>query len=120
MNNILTRAEAVEEHLGDPWKREPFQSPALANVDKLSVNRPQDHMSIQELARVGTKMGLDQVVRWKPRNVSTVTAVYAPQRGLWLISFSRSLKICKLPVSISSSPPQSSQSWVPYPSRMEP
>lgn len=77
MNGILTRAGAVEQHLGDPWKREPFQSPALANVDKLSVNRPQNHMSIQDLARVGSKTGLEQVLRWKPRNVSTVTAAYA-------------------------------------------
>lgn len=118
MNGILTRAGAVEEHLGDPWKREPFQSPALANVDKLSVTRPQNHMSIQDLARVGSKTGLEQVLRWKPRNVSTVTAAYAPYHGLELISCSRSLKICKPPVSMLFSPPRSLQSSVPCPSRM--
>lgn len=73
MNAIMTRTGTVEDHLGDPWKRDHFQSPALANVDKLSVNRPQNFMSLQELAKVGQKTGLDEVMRWKPRNVSITT-----------------------------------------------
>lgn len=66
----MARTSAVESHLGDPWMRDHFQSPALANVDKLSVNRPQNFMSVQDLAAVGNKTGLGEVMRWKPRNVS--------------------------------------------------
>lgn len=80
MNAIMVRMRTVEPHLGDPWKRDHFQSPALANVDKLSVNRPQDFMSVQDLARVGQKIGLDEVMRWKPRNVS-ISHVH--HGGLW-------------------------------------
>lgn len=71
MNAIMARPVAVDDHLDDPWKREPFKSPALANVDKLSVHRPQHFMSIHDLAKVGLKTQLDEVMRWKPRNVST-------------------------------------------------
>ncbi|PSR79522.1 ribonuclease-III-like-domain-containing protein, partial [Coniella lustricola] len=67
MNAIMTRPMTVQPHLGDPWKREHFKSPALQNVDKLSVDRPQDLMSVESLARVGLKTQLDQVMRWKPR-----------------------------------------------------
>lgn len=71
MNAIMTRPMTIEPHLGDPWKRDHFVSPALQNIDKLSVDRPQDLMSVDALARVGMKTQLDQVMRWKPRIVST-------------------------------------------------
>lgn len=70
MNGIMTQPTEVEAFLDDPWKREHFSSPALANVDKLSKQRPQDYMSMQGLGRVGIKTQLDQVMRWKPKNVS--------------------------------------------------
>ncbi|KAF3771312.1 hypothetical protein M406DRAFT_18979, partial [Cryphonectria parasitica EP155] len=57
----------ARKYLDDPWRRDHFESPALRNVDKLSVNRPTDFMSVDELARVGIKTQLDKVMRWKPR-----------------------------------------------------
>ncbi|CAN8096220.1 unnamed protein product [Discula destructiva] len=67
MNGIMTAPIHVERILDDRWKRQPFRSPALANVDKLSKQRPADYMSIHSLAQVGIKTQLDQVMRWKPR-----------------------------------------------------
>lgn len=72
MNAIMSRPGAVESHLGDPWKREHFESPALANVDKLSIDRPQEFMSVSDLAQVGLRTQLNDVMRWKPRNVSCI------------------------------------------------
>lgn len=71
----MARPAMVDEHLDDPWKREHFKSPALGNVDKLSVQRPQEFMSIHDLAKVGLKTQLDEVMRWKPRNVSPAAAL---------------------------------------------
>lgn len=70
MNGIMTQPTKVDAFFNDPWRREHFRSPALANVDKLSIQRPQDYMSIEGLGKVGIKTQLDQVMRWKPKNVS--------------------------------------------------
>lgn len=70
VNEILTSSHISENQLADPWKRKPFESPALQNVDKLSMTRPQDIMSIENLAAVAINAKLNEVVRWKPRNVS--------------------------------------------------
>lgn len=70
MNEIMTSAHISENQLADPWKRKHFQSPALQNVDKLSMTRPQDIMSVSNLAAVAINNRLTEVVRWKPRNVS--------------------------------------------------
>ncbi|KAK7740922.1 hypothetical protein SLS53_004985 [Cytospora paraplurivora] len=68
VNEILTSSHISENQLADPWKRKPFESPALQNVDKLSMTRPQDIMSIENLAAVAINAKLNEVVRWKPRN----------------------------------------------------
>lgn len=78
MNGIMTQPKEVEPFFEDPWHREHFKSPALANVDKLSKQRPQDYMSLQELAKVGLKTQLDQVMRWKPRMVSPASPCQTP------------------------------------------
>lgn len=74
MGGIMTQPNEVHSFYDDPWKREHFRSPALANVDKLSKQRPQDYISLESLAKVGLKMQLDEVMRWKPRNVSCAFA----------------------------------------------
>lgn len=53
----------------DPFGREPFQHPALANIDKLSMRQPRDVVSKSKLARLAMDVGLPEVVRWKPRMV---------------------------------------------------
>lgn len=70
MNHIMTRPVEFDEHIGDPWMRQPYQTPATQNVDKLSVFRPQDFCSVQRMAQIGLRHRLDDVLRWKPRNVS--------------------------------------------------
>lgn len=81
MNAIMTKQGAVEKHLDDPWRRDHFESPALQNVDKLSTSRPQDFMSVEDLAKVGMRAQLDKVMRWKPRKVSPLPPMLRP--GGW-------------------------------------
>lgn len=66
----MARQVQVEEKLGDPWLRQHHTSPAVDNVDKLSMLRPQDFCSVPRLAEIGLRHRLDEVIRWKPRNVS--------------------------------------------------
>ncbi|KAG6355975.1 hypothetical protein INS49_015360 [Diaporthe citri] len=68
MNEIMTSPRVADEYLGDPWKRKHYESPALQNVDKLSMTRPQDMVSVSGLASVGLNNRLNEVMRWKPRN----------------------------------------------------
>ncbi|KAL2262649.1 hypothetical protein VTK26DRAFT_574 [Humicola hyalothermophila] len=51
----------------DPFGREPFRHPALANLDKLNVTQPQDLVSKEKLAKLAIDVGLLEVIRWKPR-----------------------------------------------------
>lgn len=77
MNEIMTSSHiSREQQLADPWNRKHFESPALQNVDKLSTTRPQDIMSVSDLAAVAISSKLNEVVRWKPRNVSTTILPY--------------------------------------------
>lgn len=59
----------VEPHYKDPWKREAFRSPALENVDKLSITRPGEYLPVSAIARVGLSERVDQIMRWKPKDV---------------------------------------------------
>lgn len=79
MNEIMTSSHISEDQqLADPWNRKHFESPALQNVDKLSTTRPQDIMSVKNLADVAINARLNEVVRWKPRNVSTANTLAPP------------------------------------------
>lgn len=73
MNEIMTSSHISEnQQLADPWNRKHFESPALQNVDKLSTTRPQDIMSVSNLAAFAINVRLNEVVRWKPRNPDNV------------------------------------------------
>lgn len=52
--------------------RQPFQHPALADVDKLHDQQPKDVIPIKKLAKLGFDVGLSEVMRWKPRMVSLI------------------------------------------------
>lgn len=80
MNEIMTSPRVADDYLGDPWKRKHYDSPALQNVDKLSMTRPQDIISLSGLASVGLNNRLNEVMRWKPRNVSWSLCRHAPRR----------------------------------------
>lgn len=51
----------------DGFNREPFQHPALANVDKLTARQPQVLIHKNKLGKLATDVGLPEVIRWKPR-----------------------------------------------------
>jgi hypothetical protein len=68
--SILVNPLTAEAPIEDPHGREPFQHPALANVDKLNSRQPQDIIQKEKLARLAVDVGLSEVIRWKPRLVS--------------------------------------------------
>lgn len=78
MNEIMTSPRVADEYLDDPWRRKHYESPALQNVDKLSMTRPQDIVSLSGLASVGLNNKLNDVMRWKPKNVSWSLHRHAP------------------------------------------
>ncbi|KAK3984430.1 ribonuclease-III-like-domain-containing protein [Cladorrhinum sp. PSN332] len=47
--------------------REPFEHPALANVDKLITKQPMTVVTKEKLAKLAIDVGLAEVTRWKPR-----------------------------------------------------
>ncbi|KAK3373108.1 ribonuclease-III-like-domain-containing protein [Lasiosphaeria ovina] len=51
----------------DPHDREPFQHPALQNIDKLIDTPPQSVIYKQKMANLAKDIGLLEVIRWKPR-----------------------------------------------------
>ncbi|KXX75563.1 Ribonuclease 3 [Madurella mycetomatis] len=61
------QAGQAEQTIEDPFGREPFQHPALANVDKLNTRLPQDIAQKEKLAKLAIDIGLPEVIRWKPR-----------------------------------------------------
>jgi large subunit ribosomal protein L15 len=58
----------------DEFGREPFQHPALANVDKLQARQPRDIVSKEKLAKLALDVGMLEVVRWKPKMVCQLAA----------------------------------------------
>ncbi|KAL2019165.1 hypothetical protein VTK56DRAFT_10037 [Thermocarpiscus australiensis] len=64
---LVTPASAPQSSPEDPFGRQSFQHPALANVDKLNTRQPQDIVSKEKLAKLAIDVGLPEVVRWKPR-----------------------------------------------------
>ncbi|KAK0638513.1 ribonuclease-III-like-domain-containing protein [Cercophora newfieldiana] len=85
---LVTPAESLPPvHITDKFGRQPFQHPALANVDKLNAKQPQDIVHKDKLTKLAREVGLSQVIRWKPRlpenlegsglTVVLNTAVYA-------------------------------------------
>jgi large subunit ribosomal protein L15 len=66
---LVAPTPALDSPAQDPFGREPFQHPALANVDKLSARQPRHIASQDRLANLAIDVGLPEVVRWKPRMV---------------------------------------------------
>ncbi|KAL2754762.1 hypothetical protein ACRALDRAFT_2107447 [Sodiomyces alcalophilus JCM 7366] len=51
----------------DAHGREPFEHPALAKLDNFNVQHPSDVLSREKVERLALDVGLDKVLRWKPR-----------------------------------------------------
>lgn len=56
--------------VADEHGRTPFQHPSLAGLDNFNAERPQNVVDVEKLARFAVDIGLDKVLRWKPRLVS--------------------------------------------------
>jgi large subunit ribosomal protein L15 len=56
--------------VSDAYDRTPFQHPSLASLDNLNAVLPQNLVDVEKVARYARAIGLDQVLRWKPRLVS--------------------------------------------------
>ncbi|KAK4130362.1 hypothetical protein BT67DRAFT_445726 [Trichocladium antarcticum] len=64
---VMPALGAQDSPIQDPFNREPFQHPALANADKLSSRQPQDMVQKDKMAKLAIDVGLAEVIRWKPR-----------------------------------------------------
>ncbi|KAK4678884.1 hypothetical protein QC764_0029050 [Podospora pseudoanserina] len=72
MRSILANplpGDAAQEAItfSDEHGREPFQHPALANVDKLYARQPWDVVSMEKIAKLAFDVGLGEITRWKPK-----------------------------------------------------
>lgn len=54
----------------DEYGREPFQHPALAQVDNLNVEMPVKVVNKEKIEQLAFDAGIDKVLRWKPAKVS--------------------------------------------------
>ncbi|KAL2265932.1 hypothetical protein VTJ83DRAFT_5284 [Remersonia thermophila] len=64
---MISPAPARDPPSPDEFGREPFQHPALVNIDKLQTRQPQDIVSKEKLTKLAIEVGLPEVVRWKPK-----------------------------------------------------
>jgi hypothetical protein len=53
----------------DAHGREAFQHPALSRLNNFNAKLPQDIVTREKIERLAIDVGLDKVVRWKPRLV---------------------------------------------------
>ncbi len=67
MRSIMLGPTPTESPTPDPHGREPFQHPALANVDKLSLRPPQEVFSVEKISKLASHLGTFQIMRWHPR-----------------------------------------------------
>jgi large subunit ribosomal protein L15 len=77
---LVSPATAAEHPIEDPFGREPFQHPALANIDKLNIRQPQDIAQKEKLAKLAIDIGLPEVIRWKPRLVCVLSSPYSEHK----------------------------------------
>ncbi|KAK4195031.1 hypothetical protein QBC40DRAFT_289720 [Triangularia verruculosa] len=67
--NPLPEEGENQVSFSDEHDREPFEHPALANVDKLYARQPRDVVSKEKIANLAVEVGLAEITRWKPRMV---------------------------------------------------
>lgn len=70
--SILSGAPAAESAVTDEHGRVPFKNPALARLDNFNSTMPQDIATRDKFERLALDVGLDKVMRWKPRLVSAM------------------------------------------------
>ncbi|KAF4429896.1 hypothetical protein CFRS1_v011957 [Colletotrichum fructicola] len=68
-NDRLAYVVAAEKEgaiVPDEYGREPFQHPALAQVDNLNVEMPVKVVNKEKIEQLAFDAGIDKVLRWKP------------------------------------------------------
>ncbi|KAH7368639.1 RNase III domain-containing protein [Plectosphaerella cucumerina] len=65
--SILAGAQVEAAVVPDSHGREAFQHPALSRLDNFNAKLPQDIVTREKIERLAIDVGLDKVVRWKPR-----------------------------------------------------
>ncbi|KAI0205175.1 RNase III domain-containing protein [Astrocystis sublimbata] len=86
---IITSPSLKHKLPADPYAdlRQPFEDPALQNIDNLTKFQPNDIFTHDKVTRLALETGLTEVMRWKPRmpenirssgyNVIMASGVYA-------------------------------------------
>lgn len=67
--DIVSKPPLAKQPSPDASGKLPFHHPQLAAVDSLSRSGPKDLASVDKLYKLANKMGMLDVVRWKPRLV---------------------------------------------------
>lgn len=66
---MVSSIDPTERPIKDAHGREPYQHPALTNVDKLNIRLPRDIIDKDKVAKLALECGMMGVIRWKPRMV---------------------------------------------------
>ncbi|KAM7200386.1 ribonuclease 3 [Naviculisporaceae sp. PSN 640] len=64
---MVSSIDPTERPVNDAHGREPYQHPALTNVDKLNIRLPRDIIDKDKVAKLALECGMMGVIRWKPR-----------------------------------------------------
>ncbi|KAM0535169.1 hypothetical protein ACHAO3_005053 [Verticillium nonalfalfae] len=65
--SILSAAPKPGAVVADEFNRQPFEHPALARLDNFNAQLPHDVVSREKIEQLAIDVGLDKVLRWKPR-----------------------------------------------------
>lgn len=73
VQSIISTPTDYDALEADPFadKREPIEDAALRSVDNLSKMQPNDIFTVRNMTKLAIDTGLSEVVRWKPRIVSS-------------------------------------------------
>lgn len=71
-DTIISAPPNYETLVADPFaeKRQPYDA-GVRNFDNLSLTQPMNVFSLEKLSKLAVDTGLSNVVRWKPRMVSS-------------------------------------------------
>lgn len=81
--DIVSRPATAESRVEDEGGREPLDDQLLRSVDNLLVEGPRDVVGKEKLYDLAMSVGLQDVVRWKPRLVRSFLRSF----GIFDLSF---------------------------------
>lgn len=69
VKDIVSQPADPKAQESDEFNRQPFEHPKLTPVDNLNINDPREIVGKEQLSALANKVGMMDVVRWKPRLV---------------------------------------------------